>query len=149
MLGLVASSLLLLPWSCWWTEVSEGPAWSLNPLQRQKCAVSSFAPAEATQNLPKYHPQSKHKQESLKEESLKLAGKVEGAQRFRDILGQTSQENHVQEPKAETFTVTTFSFVTNCGLCGAGQALGFQGCCCGRAQCVLPSDSLTSYPERR
>lgn len=44
MLELVASSLLLLPWSCWWTEVSEGPAWSLNPLQEEERGVSSFAP---------------------------------------------------------------------------------------------------------
>lgn len=32
----VASSLLLLPWSCWWTEVSGGPAWSLTPLQEEE-----------------------------------------------------------------------------------------------------------------
>lgn len=53
MLELVASSLLLLPWSCWWTEVSEGPAWSLNPLQEEEHGVSSSAPKGCNAESPR------------------------------------------------------------------------------------------------
>lgn len=81
-LELVASSLLLLPWSCWWTEVSEGPAWSLNPLQEEERGVSSFAPCGCNPEPPRT---SASRRESF--EAKKAQGQL------KDRLGQDPQKN--------------------------------------------------------
>lgn len=117
-LELVASSLLLLPWSCWWTEVSEGPAWSLNPLQEEERGVSSSAPKGCNAEPPR--TSASRTESPLRERQMKYGQKSTRSSTVQGQAGPGSPE----EPKAERLCLCSsapHSLFHTTALCGASR----------------------------
>ena len=169
----MASGLLLLPWSCWWTEASEDPALSLNPLQEQKCGVSSFASYTCNPEPPRTSALRTESKSSFKRETdetcpqkykeLNSARTSRASLPRRTTYSNVKLRGHVRFLHA--FFLHHIPFHTPRHHCGtvsccpgyvASEAAALQCTMQHGIRCFLPSDShqpitFTSsfYPERR